>query len=117
MNISRFFQNSLVILCLIPIECTCAGKGNKYGEGSECKEYGGYEDDWYNGRWCYADVKTCPDAKAHPASASQNIPGYGASKVACGEGNSYICTRAQRIESNIWHVSIVPFYHYQLFLN
>ena len=43
-------------------------------------------------------MKTCPDAKAR---ASQNVPGYGASKVACGEGNSYICTRAQRIELHL----------------
>ena len=66
--------------------CTCAGMSNKYGEGSECKMYSGYSDNWLNGRWCYANVDTCPDAKAHPASENHNVPGHGASKAACGLG-------------------------------
>ena len=71
---------------MILLECKCAGKSNKYDEGSECNEYSGYEDDWYNGYWCFADVKTCSDAKAHPASEVQNVPGFGASKAACASG-------------------------------
>ena len=63
--------------------CTCAGKNNTWGEGSECKFYSGYGIDWYDGHWCYANVDTCPDAKAHP---DNNLPGYGASKVACVTG-------------------------------
>ena len=69
--------------------CTCAGKHNNHGEGSECNLYSGYQNAWYNGRWCYASVDTCPDAKAHP---STHVPGYGASKAACDTGKYiYIC--------------------------
>ena len=71
---------------IIATGCTCAGKGNKWGEGSECKFYSGYNDDWYDGRWCYANIDTCPDAKAHQEFAGYNLPGYGASKTACGKG-------------------------------
>ena len=79
-------NNSIFIRIIMATGCTCTGKNNIYGEGSECKFYSGYDDDWYTGRWCYANIDTCPDAKAHPASASQNVPGYGASKVACATG-------------------------------
>ena len=64
-------------------QCKCAGKQNKYKEGGSCATYRGYKDKWFNGVWCYADVNTCADASAHPASASQNVPGYGASRTAC----------------------------------
>ena len=57
-----------------------------YGEGSKCKLYSGYNDDWRNGHWCHANVDTCQDAKAHPAREVDNLPGYGASKAACGFG-------------------------------
>ena len=60
-------------------------KNNKYGEGSECKLYSGYEDDWLNDQWCYADVLSCPDAKKHADDYGQD-PGYGASKAACQKG-------------------------------
>ena len=60
--------------------CTCAVKNNKYGEGSECNLYSGYDDEWNNGIWCYADVESCADAKEHPSNL---IPGYGISKAAC----------------------------------
>ena len=65
---------------LLRAGCTCAGKKNKYGEGGSCAAYSGYGDPWFNGRWCYADVTTCADAKAH---ATNHVPGYGASKEAC----------------------------------
>ena len=76
-------NHSTIIPNLIDTGCKCAGKNNIYGDGSECKFYSGYTPDWYNGRWCYANVDTCPDAKAHP---DYNLPGYGASKAACGTG-------------------------------
>ena len=57
-----------------------------YGDGSECKEYSGYEKDWFNGRWCYADVETCLDAKEHAGNGSS----YGASRAACIIG-IYVC--------------------------
>ena len=63
--------------------CTCSGNVNEFGEGGSCAEYSGYGDAWFNGGWCYADVTTCADAKAHPASATLNLPGYGASRAAC----------------------------------
>ena len=71
-------------------ECTCAGKSNRWGEGSECKSHNGNyedEDDWYNGVWCYANVESCLDAKAHPAYADHKVTGYGASKAACDISN------------------------------
>ena len=69
-----------IIPNFIARKCTCAGKSNNYGEGAECKEYSGYTNDWRNGRWCYADVEACPDAKDHPSNSN---PGYGASRAAC----------------------------------
>ena len=65
--------------------CSCDGKSNKYGEGSECKLYSGYDDDWHNGGWCYADIKTCGDAKEHTNNYGQDT-GYGASRYACNRG-------------------------------
>ena len=84
----NYFQNHFeMIPNFIPTECTCAGKSNRWGEGSECKSYNGnYEGDWYNGTWCYANVENCSDAKAHPAGPFHNVTGYGASKAACGKG-------------------------------
>ena len=83
----RLSQNSTKIIPnYIATGCTCAGRSNKYGEGSECMLYSGYNDDWYNGRWCYANVDSCSDAKAHPASEVQNVPGFGASRAACVTG-------------------------------
>ena len=67
----------------LSIGCTCVGKSNGYGEGSECKFYSGYGDDWYNGVWCYSNVANCPDAKAHP---SEKLLGYGSSRAACVKG-------------------------------
>ena len=61
----------------------CAGKSNEHGEGSECKFYSGYRDDWYNGVWCYSDVENCLDAEANPSKA---LPGYGGSRAACVKG-------------------------------
>ena len=74
----------------LSIGCTCAGKSNYFGDGSECKLYSGYSGDWYNGVWCYADVETCSDAKAHPAGMDMDMDmepaGYGASRAACLKG-------------------------------
>ena len=77
--------SSKIIPNFIPTECSCAGKSNSYGDGSECKVYSGYDDGWQDGRWCYADVVTCPDAKEHAIDYGQG-PGYGASKAACSTG-------------------------------
>ena len=66
--------------------CTCAGISNTWNDGSECKVYTGYGDHWYDGEWCYANVDTCSDANNHPAQGNHNVPGYGASKAACGTG-------------------------------
>ena len=72
--------------------CTCAGKKNNYGEGGECDHYTGYEDEWYNGAWCYADTATCSDAREHPAGAKHELPGYGASRLACNLGKKGLNT-------------------------
>ena len=48
----------------------------------------GYIDDWYNGVWCYADVRTCKDASKHPED-SKGLQGYGASKIACQPGDIF----------------------------
>ena len=71
------------IQIIAPARCSCAGMTNEYGEGSECKEYSGYEEDWYNGRWCFAPFEACSDATEHPLAS---IPGIGASKMACTIG-------------------------------
>ena len=63
--------------------CTCTGASNQHNEGSECEEYSGYSDEWYNGVWCYAETATCSDAKAHP---SETLPGLGGSHLACRSG-------------------------------
>jgi len=94
------FSKSLVFWCLIvksfcteasiiPTQsstndnCICAGKANEYDEGSECANYEGYDDEWYNGVWCYAATDTCSDAREHQ---DDNISGYGASHAACDKG-------------------------------
>ena len=64
--------------------CRCAGKNNQSGEGAKCRKYYGYPDEWYNGRWCYAESATCLDASQHP---SKSLNGYGASRLACATGN------------------------------
>ena len=67
------------------IGCMCAGKSNldpRGPRGSECKLYGDYDDDWYNGYWCFANLATCPDAKTSPG-LQKILPGYGASQAAC----------------------------------
>ena len=66
--------------CLAGDNCTCAGKHNKYKEGGRCATYRGYSDTWNNGVWCFADMNTCADAKAHP---HKTVPGFGASRAAC----------------------------------
>ena len=63
--------------------CKCAGISNEYNEGSVCKKYSGYEDEWYNGRWCYAKFATCSDAREHPDAG---VLGFGASRIACKSG-------------------------------
>ena len=63
--------------------CKCAGISNEYNEGSVCKNYSGYEDEWYNGRWCYAKFATCSDAREHPDAG---VLGFGASRIACRSG-------------------------------
>ena len=63
--------------------CICSGKANKYDEGSKCAKYEGYEDEWYNGKWCYAATDTCSDARDH---ADDGVSGYGASRAACSKG-------------------------------
>ena len=65
--------------------CICAGKNNEYNEGQICANYEDYEDEWYNGVWCYADTEKCMDAKAHPDS---DVPGFGASRDACIGGKN-----------------------------
>jgi len=94
------FSKSLVFWCLIvksfcteasiiPTQsstndnCICSGKENEYEEGSECSNYEGYEDEWYNGVWCYAATDSCSDARDH---ADDNLSGYGASRAACNDG-------------------------------
>ena len=93
----------------------CAGKSNKHGEGSQCKEYSGYQVDWLNGQWCYADVEACSDAKDHP---SKSVPGYGASRVACTMGN-YIYTYLENIYYNItlhvFKIFVYQFYHFSAY--
>ena len=62
--------------------CTCVGKNNTGGEGATCKVYSKYGDEWMNGVWCYADIKTCADARAHRHPGS--VPaGAGPSRAAC----------------------------------
>ena len=78
--------NSKTVPNFLLAECRCAGKSNMWGEGSKCRWYNNHEDNWYNGLWCYADVETCSDAKAHPALESHNVHGYGASRAACPIG-------------------------------
>ena len=68
---------------LITQGCICAGKSNKYGEGSRCANYEGYKDEWFNGEWCYAATETCLDARAHP---SKTHSGFGVSRAACYRG-------------------------------
>jgi len=97
------FSKSLVFWCLIvksfcteasiiPTQsstndnCICAGKSNEYGEGSECANYEGYNDDWYNGKWCYAATDTCSDANDHADQDHGQESGYGASRAACDQG-------------------------------
>ena len=65
--------------------CICSGKANKYDEGSKCANYEDYEDEWYNGEWCYAATDTCSDASAHADDNGQES-GYGASHAACSQG-------------------------------
>ena len=67
--------------------CTCVGRSNTYNEGSECLDYSGYQDEWYNGVWCYAETATCSDARTHP---SDTLPGLGASHLACDSGKLLI---------------------------
>ena len=67
-------------------ECTCAGKKNEYNEGAECANYSEYSDPWLNGVWCYADITTCSDARAHEDTASEELKGYAASRDACVSG-------------------------------
>ena len=71
--------------------CICSGKANKYDEGSKCANYEDYEDEWYNGEWCYAATDTCSDARDHAEdswklSAYLYLSGYGASRAACNKG-------------------------------
>jgi len=97
------FSKSLVFWCLIvksfcteasiiPTQsstndnCICAGKSNEYDEGSECANYEGYNDDWYNGKWCYAATDTCSDANDHADQDHGQESGYGASRAACDQG-------------------------------
>ena len=63
--------------------CTCAGVQNEYNEGSECRVYSDYTDEWYNGEWCFANTSKCSDASEYPHNS---IPGLGASRHACQSG-------------------------------
>ena len=101
-------NNSKFIPNIIATGCTCAGITNNWGEGSECKFYSGYDNDWYDGHWCYANVDTCPDAKAHAAPQHHDVPGYGASKAACGTGKYISAFKRGFVEFDIkieiWNV-------------
>ena len=66
---------------------------NKYNEGDKCADYSGYtgkSSAWYNGRWCFASIANCPDARAHKSGATGTVPtrGYGASRAACTGAHS-----------------------------
>ena len=87
-SVSISYYNHLGNL-FIADDCICSGKANEYDEGSECGTYEGYDDEWYNGVWCYAATDTCSDAREHP---DDNISGYGASHAACNKGK-YIFQR------------------------
>ena len=63
--------------------CKCAGVVGKYNDGAKCKSMSGYEDEWYNGVWCFAKITACKDAKEH---AWNSLPGYGGSRTACASG-------------------------------
>ena len=76
-----FLKTTLFIADL----CKCTGKSNAANEGSKCDDYSGYNNDWLNGRWCYAETSTCPDARAHP-STHPDLTGFGASRKACMPG-------------------------------
>ena len=72
------------MLCIIdqPIfadDCRCARYQNKKKQGATCANW------WGNGVWCYADIRTCPDArKNHKIRVGKRI--LGASPAACKRG-------------------------------
>ena len=65
--------------------CSCAGVANEWKEGAECNVYSGYEDEFMNSKWCYAETTTCPDAtNATDGYESSLEEGrYGPSQSAC----------------------------------
>ena len=59
--------------------CKCAGIPNTYGDGSICKPYKGYTQDFLNDIWCIAETDTCKEASEHGLHYGH----YGPSQKAC----------------------------------
>ena len=83
--------------------CVCAGLYNAHDEGGSCAMYAGHNESiassaWLNGRWCYAKIGACSDARAHPSSATGTVPavGYGASRAACADAPTIVGNLAAR---------------------
>ena len=76
----------LVSYFFFPIEnCTCAGVKNRFGDGEKCKKYIGYENEYLNSVWCYAETSTCRDATYSDVESIYGVEQgrFGASREAC----------------------------------
>ena len=69
--------------------CTCTGIKNEWGQGAECKIKRGYEDEFMNSRWCYAETTKCRDATNAEYRKKFYVDKgrYGPSQSACIFGN------------------------------
>ena len=80
--------------------CTCVGVNNEWGEGSECKIYSGYPQEFLNSKWCYAETTSCADAASleyDPAIHPDNGR-FGPSQTSCFKGTGNIISENSSFE-------------------
>ena len=74
--------------------CKCFGKGDLWNNGAECQleksMYMNNSNEYNNRMWCYAEIATCSDARAHPTDNEEYGISYKACEIGKRRGNVYL---------------------------